>query len=342
MKALSEYTQESNVELSFNEDDIIIVAEEHESGWWKGQLNGRTGLFPVNFTEFLDNEGVMTKKQLKYSTLETMPNDQVDGEDGDELTLKFQSRNVGSIEEQLKEQRKAKTKEEEAIDFKGTLKKTNNESIDEMVKKRRQQTTENALPFPTNLKKTPSITDTTVQAPPRAQRQSFVVQSNKQANSRTLGSRQSMIVLPTQPKVVMCEACEKNQANVYCAEDKAHFCDSCDIAMHSANKIVARHNRKKMNTPSNSQPKKEESHHKEEKSKKKKPTPPPKPTHLPDEAEKTEKVPEKGGIKKKLVRAREGFAAIQPTELSLKLGDIVTLLYDSQCKDLRRKWLVSR
>jgi len=53
---------------------------------------------------------------------------------------------------------------------------------------------------------------------------------------------------------------------------------------------------------------------------------------LPGEAEKTEKAPEKGGIQKKLVRAREGFAAIQPTELSLKLGDIVTLLYDTNAK----------
>jgi len=32
-------------------DEIIVIEEDEESGWWWGDLNGKEGYFPVNYTE---------------------------------------------------------------------------------------------------------------------------------------------------------------------------------------------------------------------------------------------------------------------------------------------------
>ena len=41
----------NEMELSFPSGSLIRVIEPHESGWWTGQCNGKTGFFPVNRTE---------------------------------------------------------------------------------------------------------------------------------------------------------------------------------------------------------------------------------------------------------------------------------------------------
>jgi len=38
-------------EISFGVGDVINVIQPHESGWWTGEVNGKTGLFPVNRTD---------------------------------------------------------------------------------------------------------------------------------------------------------------------------------------------------------------------------------------------------------------------------------------------------
>jgi len=42
-------------DLSFNEDDIIVVAKQDESGWWIGEhtVDGRKGEFPFNYVEVI-------------------------------------------------------------------------------------------------------------------------------------------------------------------------------------------------------------------------------------------------------------------------------------------------
>jgi hypothetical protein len=40
-----------------------------------------------------------------------------------------------------------------------------------------------------------------------------------------------------------CESCEKNDATVYCEQDDAVLCHACDQEVHSANRLVSRHNR---------------------------------------------------------------------------------------------------
>jgi len=55
-KAAYDYDANEKNELSFKEGDIITVVEIiSNSEWWKGELNGVLGLFPINFCEKIDN-----------------------------------------------------------------------------------------------------------------------------------------------------------------------------------------------------------------------------------------------------------------------------------------------
>lgn len=51
VRALYSFHAEETDELEFNAGDIIKVLEFSDQAWWKGQLRGRTGLFPSNYTK---------------------------------------------------------------------------------------------------------------------------------------------------------------------------------------------------------------------------------------------------------------------------------------------------
>jgi len=51
VRALFDYVATTPVEISFNEGDTFQVLSKNESGWWTGQFNGASGLFPVNFVD---------------------------------------------------------------------------------------------------------------------------------------------------------------------------------------------------------------------------------------------------------------------------------------------------
>ena len=59
-RVLFSYTAENNDELSIMEGDIVNVLEKEleDSGWWKGELNGKVGVFPDNFVDILSVEEV--------------------------------------------------------------------------------------------------------------------------------------------------------------------------------------------------------------------------------------------------------------------------------------------
>lgn len=42
---------------------------------------------------------------------------------------------------------------------------------------------------------------------------------------------------------ILCEVCEKAEAEVLCCSDEAVLCKPCDIKVHEANKIFQRHHR---------------------------------------------------------------------------------------------------
>jgi hypothetical protein len=54
--ALFPYTAGNPDELSFTKDDIISVTAREEEAWWRGELNGVSGLFPSNYVTPLQQQ----------------------------------------------------------------------------------------------------------------------------------------------------------------------------------------------------------------------------------------------------------------------------------------------
>lgn len=48
--ALADYISDEPADLSFIRGDQIHLLVQHSSGWWEGELNGKTGLFPATYT----------------------------------------------------------------------------------------------------------------------------------------------------------------------------------------------------------------------------------------------------------------------------------------------------
>ncbi len=38
-------------ELAFSAGALVEVLDSTDSGWWKGRVDGRVGLFPVNYVQ---------------------------------------------------------------------------------------------------------------------------------------------------------------------------------------------------------------------------------------------------------------------------------------------------
>ena len=57
-RVLFSYSAENDDELTIEEGDTIIVLDKEleDSGWWKGEFNGKVGVFPDNFVELLPPE----------------------------------------------------------------------------------------------------------------------------------------------------------------------------------------------------------------------------------------------------------------------------------------------
>ena len=55
-KALFDYEARAPDELSFKRRDIITVLDkdEEDEGWYRGEINGKTGLLPNNYVQLID------------------------------------------------------------------------------------------------------------------------------------------------------------------------------------------------------------------------------------------------------------------------------------------------
>lgn len=56
-KVLFDYQPQNEDELELKIGDIVDIVEEVEEGWWNGNFNGKSGLFPSNFVKELDATG---------------------------------------------------------------------------------------------------------------------------------------------------------------------------------------------------------------------------------------------------------------------------------------------
>ncbi|KAH3766778.1 Serine/threonine-protein phosphatase 6 regulatory ankyrin repeat subunit B [Pelomyxa schiedti] len=54
-KVCFDFNARDETEISIRVGDIVNVLWEHDSGWWKGELNGNSGLFPSNYCELIPN-----------------------------------------------------------------------------------------------------------------------------------------------------------------------------------------------------------------------------------------------------------------------------------------------
>lgn len=63
------YHAENEDELSLKEGDIITVIEKEleDVGWWKGEINGRIGVFPDNFVELIPLQEELPKQKTGSS-----------------------------------------------------------------------------------------------------------------------------------------------------------------------------------------------------------------------------------------------------------------------------------
>ncbi|CAG8515201.1 11062_t:CDS:10 [Ambispora gerdemannii] len=51
VRSLYDFTPTESGELGFSRGDVITVLETVYKDWWRGELNGKTGIFPVNYVE---------------------------------------------------------------------------------------------------------------------------------------------------------------------------------------------------------------------------------------------------------------------------------------------------
>uniref|UniRef100_A0A7S4PJA5 SH3 domain-containing protein n=1 Tax=Paramoeba aestuarina TaxID=180227 RepID=A0A7S4PJA5_9EUKA len=61
-RALFDFPGEEQNELRFRRGDVLIVRQEHASGWWVGELFGREGLFPACYVEIMKDRANLPKR----------------------------------------------------------------------------------------------------------------------------------------------------------------------------------------------------------------------------------------------------------------------------------------
>ena len=52
-KVLFSYQPTHEDELELKVEDVVECLTEVEDGWWRGTLNGKSGVFPSNFVEMI-------------------------------------------------------------------------------------------------------------------------------------------------------------------------------------------------------------------------------------------------------------------------------------------------
>ena len=53
--ALEDYVAKDSQQLDFKKDDIIVVIQKFPTGWWKGEFQGRQGVFPQKTVRLLND-----------------------------------------------------------------------------------------------------------------------------------------------------------------------------------------------------------------------------------------------------------------------------------------------
>lgn len=100
-KAAFSYTPQNEDELELKIGDVIEVLGEVEEGWWEGTLNGKTGMFPSNFTKEVLAEAEDLTPQDDTRSTRTSIKDSTGSESdgGDSSSLRSDTGSVSSSSE---------------------------------------------------------------------------------------------------------------------------------------------------------------------------------------------------------------------------------------------------
>jgi len=77
VRALFDFTPSEPGELQFHKGDVITVLESVYKDWWKGSLQGQTGIFPLNYVEKLQDptaEELEKEAQMEAEVFAEMKN----------------------------------------------------------------------------------------------------------------------------------------------------------------------------------------------------------------------------------------------------------------------------
>jgi len=102
VRALFDFEASDPDELNFRKGDIIAVLESVYKDWWKGQLRGQTGIFPLNYVEKLTDptpEEIQREAEMeaevfaeiknveKLLTLLSTSTSELNGRDNEEISV---------------------------------------------------------------------------------------------------------------------------------------------------------------------------------------------------------------------------------------------------------------
>ncbi|KAK2870176.1 hypothetical protein Q8A67_024568 [Cirrhinus molitorella] len=100
-KAAFSYTPQNEDELELKIGDVIEVLGEVEEGWWEGLLNGKTGMFPSNFTKELlaEAEDLTPQEDIRSTRTSIKDSTGSESDGGDSSSLRSDTGSVSSSSE---------------------------------------------------------------------------------------------------------------------------------------------------------------------------------------------------------------------------------------------------
>ncbi|TKR81518.1 hypothetical protein L596_015377 [Steinernema carpocapsae] len=74
--ALYNFDPTKGDELQLQKGDVVSVEERSDDGWWRGSINGRSGWFPGNYTEPIEEPPAYNESAASFPTPSAPPSTQ--------------------------------------------------------------------------------------------------------------------------------------------------------------------------------------------------------------------------------------------------------------------------
>jgi hypothetical protein len=67
-KAVVRFLSADDPSFSFNENDVILIIDQDDKGWFQGSLNGKQGWFPSSYVEIISDESASDNPNMQQLT----------------------------------------------------------------------------------------------------------------------------------------------------------------------------------------------------------------------------------------------------------------------------------